>query len=418
MFLSYQYRIYPLRAQLPTLAHYLGELTHLWNHALEERRNAWEKERRRVSCIDQQDRLKTWRAYDHDGLGRVPYSLARDILQRLDVGFQAFFRNAKSGDRRGYPRFRRETTSFTFVPGSDPWSGGPNGTWRLQVPRLGAIPVRRHRAPPRGTVKAVTISREVAAWYATFQYEVPDPAPPFPQLSRTPVGVDLGLTHLAFLSTGESVEAPQFLRRAERKLRREQRHLSRKESGSCRYGRQRDKVARCHARVRRQRKWLAHQLSHDWSERFDLIAFEDLSIQPMMRNRLVSRSISDAGWGLLRRMCEYKQALRSGTYVEVPAQGTTQTCSNCGRVADPPLTLYERWYDCPCGYEANRDLNAARNILERGLHEVRRNTAELTRVDGMPPPARKGRRAYQRRRENATRPASPEWAQSPISGRG
>ncbi len=398
MFLSYEYRLYPLHAQLPVLSQALDELTYLCNHALAERRDAREKEQRRVTYLDQQAGLKAWRAYDAAGFGLVAYNIARDCLQRLDLAFRAFFRRVKIGEKPGHPRFHRETTSFTFVPGHDPWGDGPNGTWRLKLPRVGPVPVRRHRAPPPGTAKSVTIRREGGAWYATLQYQVPDPAPAI-GIPKRPVGVDLGLTHLATLSCGETVEAPRFLRNAQRRLRREQRHLSRKRRGSHRYARQRERLARSHARVRRQRRWLAHQLSHDWAERFDLVAFEDLEVGRMDRSPMLSKSIHDAGWGMLRALTGYKALLRSRRCVKVEAGGTTQTCAQRARTADPPLTLSDRVYRCPCGYEADRDVNAARNILARGLDEVRRNTAELKRVDDTPPLSRKGRRAYQRKRE-------------------
>ncbi len=398
MFLSYQYRLYPLRSHLPVLCKALDELTYLWNHALDERRDAWEKQKRRVTYFDQQARLRCWRAYDTTGLGAVSCDLAQDCLQRLDLAFRAFFRRVKAGVNPGYPRFRRRMASFTFVPRHGAWSDGPNGTCRLKLPQVGPVPVRRHRAPPPGTARSVTIRREGEAWYATLQYQIPNPAPPNGTPER-PVGVDLGLTHLATLSTGETIEAPRFLRSAERRLRRAQRRLSRKQRGSHRYARQRERLARLHARVRRQRGWLAHQLSHDWAERFDLVAFENLDVGRMSRSHPLSKSIYDAGWGMLREMTGYKALLRSRRCVRVEARDTTQTCAQCGRTADPPLTLSDRVYRCPCGYEADRDVNAARNILARGLDEVRRNTAERKRVDGTPPPARQGRRAYQRKRE-------------------
>ncbi len=398
MFLSYRYRVYPLHHQLPILVRHLEELTFLWNHALAERRDAWDKEGHSVTYLDQQRKLKVWRAFDRTGVGTVPYDVSRDLLQRLDLAFQSFFRRVRRGKTPGYPKFRRETRSFTFTPHKDPWCNGPAGTIRLKLPAVGAIPVRRHRPPPQGSAKTVTIRREGASWFATLQYVLPDPPSPTGEPRRF-VGVDLGLTHLATVSTGETVETPRFFRAGERKLCREQRRLARKKKGSHRYQKQRERVARCHRRIRRQRGWFAHQLSKEWAERFDLIAFEDLSVSSMVRNGHLSKSISDAGWGMLQQLCVYKQILRSHRYVEVPARYTSQICSECGHVADPPLALSAKIYRCPCGYEADRDVNAARNILKRGLLEVRRNTAELKRVDGKPPPTRQGRRAYQGKRE-------------------
>lgn len=407
MFLSFRYRIYPLREQAAGVGHILREMTFLWNYALGQRRDAWFHEHRSVSYLEQQVRLKKWRAFDSQGLGTVPYDVARDALQRLDLGYRAAFRRLREGQRKaGFPRFRRETTSFSFIPSPDPFIPGPTRTWRLKLPAIGSVPIRRHRPPPpEGTAKMVTVTREADGWYTTIQYEMPDPAPPPAADPLTPVGIDVGLTHLATLSTGEAIEPPRFYRVSERQLRREQRRLSRRKRGSGRYRQQRERVSRCQARVRHQRYWLAHQLSHDWAEEFDLVCFENTNLAEFAEGNRLAKQMADAGWGLLRRMTAYKETLRSGRYVEVPARGTTQMCSACGRMADPPLMLSDRIYHCQCGHTMDRDLNAARNILAGGLkiveERLRPSRAEVTRVESRPPPSGKGRRAYQRRRADS-----------------
>ncbi|HEV2448827.1 MAG TPA: transposase [Thermoplasmata archaeon] len=407
MFLTYQYRLYPLRSQLPLLEHALSELTLLWNHALSERQDAWRKERRRIAYLEQQSALKRWRNFDSWGLGRLPYNAARDCLQRLDLAYRAAFRRQRQGSRRpGFPRFRRLTQSMTFPPRSPPLVVGRAGTYRLRVPRLGELPVRLHRPPPSGGVpKSVTVSHEAdGAWCASIVYELPEPPRPPDVAPMAAVGVDLGLRPLATLSTGVRVGAPKFLAAAERRIAQAQRRLSRKKRGSHRYERQRLRLARLHAKVRRQRRWFAHQLSHDIAERYDLVAFEDLDSRQFSECNPLAKWLQDAGWGMLRRMARYKLALRSKVILLVPTAGTTQTCSACGRLASPRLSLRDRIYRCPCGYVGDRDLNAARNILDRGLalrfEELRRRTAEETRVESGPPPdPRRGRRAYSRNRE-------------------
>jgi putative transposase len=276
------------------------------------------------------------------------------------------------------------------------------GSWRLKVPKAGAIPIRRHRPPPAGSLRSIVVSWQGNDWYATLQYEVPDPPPPPKNEPTAPLGIDLGLAHVAALSTGETIDAPRFLLQNERRLRRLQRVLSRKRRGSNRWKHQRERVAKCHATTRRQRRHWAHQLTSNWAARHDLIAFEDLDVASFVKGNWLAKGISDAGWGMLRRMTAYKEQMRSGRYVEVPTRGTTQTCSRCGKVADPPLTLKDRVFRCPSGHEEDRDVNAARNVLARGLFQVRRNTTEGRRVDGTPPPTRIGRRAYQGKRENLT----------------
>ncbi|MCI4319561.1 MAG: transposase [Thermoplasmata archaeon] len=392
-----------MAVQVPCLQAHRSELAFLWNHALAERCDAWTNEHRSIHYLDQQRLLTRWRAYDSDGLGRLSVRVAQDCLQRLDLAFRAFFRRVQQGERPGYPRRRREVDSFTFTPHRHPITRSRNGTWRLKVPKVGELPLRLHRQlPPGAKVKTVTVRYEAGAWFSTLSLEIPDPAPPPREPPHAAVGVDLGLTHLATLSTGESVEPPRYFHVGEARLRKEHRRLSRKRRGSHRYLRQRERLARAHARVRRQRQWFAHQLSHDLAERYDLVAFEDLNAAAMMEGNPLAKGLADAGWGRLREMTEYKETLRSGRCLRVPARGTTQECSRCGRCADPPLKLRDTAYRCPCGYQGDRDVNAARNVLARGMNllseELRRSSAEVKRVESRPTRVLGGRKVYQRRR--------------------
>ncbi len=401
MYQPCKYRLYPFPDQEKELDHQFEELRFLWNHALERRQETWRKEKRSISYVDQCRDLARWRAYDTEGIGRVYGHVAQETLARLDDAFKHFFRRVKAGEKPGFPRFKREVTSLCYPDsnGSARIVPGRNGTWRLRLSMMGDIPVEVHRAPPDGPIKTCTVKREGDRWFVILTYEVEDPTPSPLTIAENPVGVDLGLTHLATLSTGDVVEPPQFLRRAEVLLKRQQRKLSRKRKGSHNWHKQRVRVARCHARVRDQRRDFAHKVSTGWAKRHDLIAFEDLSVPSMLGNHHLSMSISDAGWGMLRQMSHYKEARRSGRYVEVPAKGTTQTCARCGRLADPPLTLKDRTYSCPCGLRLDRDLNAAKNILARALASVPGGTGESTPVETGPPPHRKGRRVRSLKQE-------------------
>jgi putative transposase len=404
MLLSYQYRLYPFHNQRLAFEHHRRELTFLWNYALGQRKDAWRTDRRSVSYLDQQRDLTRWRNYDRQGLGQVSIEVTQDCLQRLDLAFRRFFHRVQEGKKPGYPKFRRTVNSFTYnhrlkSPAIVP---GPNRTWRVKFPRVGEIPLRLHRPLPReSSVKRVTIKYDGGAWYATLAVESADPCihpfvPP-----KNPVGVDVGLTHLATLSNGEVFEHPKFLLKAQRQLARQMRRLSGRRKGSHRYLQQHHRVAQCEGRVRRQRRWHAHQLSHDWSDQYDLIAFEDTDFAAFREANPLAKGMVDAGWGMLRELTHYKMSLRSKHCIDVPAKNTTQTCFHCGRLADPPLTLKDRTYRCSCGWVADRDWNAAQNILARGLtllSELRRSTAEVTRTENRPPPRRKGRRSYLRRR--------------------
>ncbi|MFI5419213.1 MAG: RNA-guided endonuclease InsQ/TnpB family protein, partial [Candidatus Lutacidiplasmatales archaeon] len=145
-----------------------------------------------------------------------------------------------------------------------------------------------------------------------------------PTRPEHPVGIDLGVNPVATLSNGERIAPSPLQRESERKLQRAQRTLARRKKGSQRYGRQRRKVARLHARLRRQRRWRSHQLSTEWVRRFDLVAFEDLDASELIEGNRLAKRITEAGWGMLRPLTTYKAAARSQRCVLVPSRGTTQ----------------------------------------------------------------------------------------------
>jgi putative transposase len=400
MYQSCKYRLHPFPNQERELLRQFDELRFLWNYALEQRRDAWRTEKKSRSYVHQCRDLARWRAYDKDGVGRLYGHVARETLARLDDSFKHFFRRVREGGRPGFPRFKREVTSLTYPDsnGSAALVPGRNGTRRLHLAMLGDLPVKVSREPPEGHVKTCTVEREGDRWFAVLTVEIADPAPAAPTAPESPVGIDLGLSHLATLSPGETIEPPKFLRRAEVLLQRRQRKLSRKRKGSHNWHKQRLRLARCHAQVREQRRDFAHKVTTGWAKRHDLIAFEDMDLRGHMEGRFPTAT-ADAGWGLLRQMSEYKEARRSGRYVEVPTKGTSQTCSECGRPADPPLPLNDRTYSCPCGLVMDRDLNAARNVLARALAAIPGGTGESTPVETGPPPHRKGRRVRSKKPE-------------------
>ncbi|MDG7010126.1 MAG: transposase [Nitrososphaerota archaeon] len=160
----------------------------------------------------------------------------------------------------------------------------------------------------------------------------------------SPVGVDLGLLSLIATSDGEEVEHPKFLRRAEKRLKRLQRSLSRRRKGSNNRSRARQRAASRHATVRRQREDFNHKLSADLVRKHDLVAFEDLKVRNMVRNHALAKSIHDAGWSRLVRFAEYKASRAGKLVVRVPPAYSTQECSFCGDRDQIPLSV--RQFEC------------------------------------------------------------------------
>jgi putative transposase len=297
-------------------------------------------------------------------LHAVHSQVLQDVLRRLDKTFKNFFTRVKNSEKAGYPRFKggNRYHSFTY-----PQSGFVLTKKTLLLSKIGEVNLKYHRPlPADGVIKTCTIKRDVDHWYACFTVELPEKPLIPPSDITTAGGVDVGLTHLLALNTGELIENPRWFRTSEKKLAKEQRKLSRKKKGSHSRNKQRVKVARVHRTIRNQRKDFHHQLSRQLVDKYELIVYEDLTITNMVKNHHLVKSISDAGWDQLMRFTQYK-AEEAGSWVEyVNAYGTTQVCSRCGKLV--PKTLAMRMHRCPyCGLVLHRDTNSATEILDRSV---------------------------------------------------
>jgi len=206
----------------------------------------------------------------------------------------------------------------------------------------------------------VTVVKDAAGrYFASFVVQAAaEPLAP----AGTVVGIDLGLTHFAVLSDGRKVASPRFLRRADKKLKRAQQVLSRKQEDSRNREKARVKVARAHARVADARRDFHHQLSTALIRDNQAIAVEDLAVKGLARTRL-ARSVHDAGWSEFTAMLEYKARLYGREFHRIGRfEPTSQVCSACG-IKDGPKPLHVRVWTCAgCGMTHDRDVNAARNI--------------------------------------------------------
>jgi putative transposase len=356
---TYVFRLYPTKAQAILLHGHLSEAARLYNAALQERRDAFRLARKTITYVEQSRQLKDIRAAGD--LGIPSFSVAEDVLKRVDRAFRAFFRRAKARDgRAGYPRFRsgRRYDSLTYRRYG-------NGVRRLGKGLffafgVGDLRFKEHR-PIHGDVKAVTIKRAEGRWFVNFIVEnYPDELLPH---SDNAVGIDVGLAAFATFSDGEAVANPRHFRAGERRLRQAQRRVARRKRGSIRRRKAARSAARVHAVVRRQRADFHHKLSRQVVSRFGLIAVENLNVRGLARTRM-AKSIHDAGWSFFIDKLTYKAASAGRWLVKVDPRGTSQTCP-CG--ARVPKALSERWHHCDtCGLSIGRDHASAINILALG----------------------------------------------------
>jgi putative transposase len=362
---TFKYRLYPTKQQQRLLDQQLEECRWLYNRLLEERKTAWEQRQESVRLYDQHATLPALKA-ERPSLAGVQSQVLQNVAVRIDLAFKAFFRRCKASEAPGYPRFRGkgryDSLTFPQVPVGCHLDAGAK---RLRVRNIGQIKVVLER-PLEGTPKTATIRRSsTGKWYVTFFCERAEPAS-LPATGRE-VGIDVGLTTFAMPSTGrgDAIENPRFFRRDERALAGAQRRLSRVEKGTPEWAVRRRVVARIYERVAWRRGDFAHQHSRRIVNAFDLIAVEDLSVNRMMHNHCLAKSIHDAAWSQFTDLLAHKAAWADRKYVAVNPAYTSQDCSGCGH--RQKLSLSDRIYACPCGgLVLDRDLNAALNILRLG----------------------------------------------------
>lgn len=332
------------------------------NSALAVRKDAWEQEQHSVSRYDTMKMLPKWKA-EHPFLLDAYSQSLQDACTRVDLAFQAFFRRVKAGQKPGYPRFRGKGRYDSFTYPQSGFKLLDNG--RLYLSKIGNVKIKLHR-PIEGTIKTLTIKRDpLGNWYACFSCKV---NPEFLPASPRVVGIDVGLTHFATLSTGEHISNPRFFRKDEKALAKAQRRLSKCKKGTPEYRKNRRVIQHIHQRIANRRKDFAHKLSRRLINEFQIIAFEKLNIQQMQNGnwRSMNKSIDDAAWRQFMDFTGYKAEWTSRLSPRIEPSGTTQACSSCGQIV--PKDLSVRVHDCShCGLVLDRDHNAALNILARGL---------------------------------------------------
>jgi putative transposase len=305
-------------------------------------------------------------------LGEVSAVILQQSVADLNTAYRRFFesrkalREWKAAGRKGpkprevgLPRFksRKDTRQGIRFTANARFKVLPDG--KLRLPKVGDVPVRWSRPLPSPPACVTVIRDSAGRYFASFVVQAGPAALP---AAEPVVGIDLGLTHFAVLSDGRKIASPRFLRRAESKLRRAQRSLSRKQDGSRNRDKARIQVARAHARVADARREFHRQLSTALIRDNQAVAVEDLAVSGLARTRL-AKSVHDAGWPAFTGMLEYKARLYGREFHRIGRfEPTSQVCSACG-VKDGPKPLHIRAWQCQaCGMWLDRDINAAVNV--------------------------------------------------------
>ena len=342
------------------LAKTFGCARFAYNYMLRLRTDAWFERQERVGYHETSALLTALKKTpEHAWLNEVSSVPVQQALRHLQTAFGNFF-----AKRAEYPSFKRKDghQAAEYTTSAFKWDNGV-----LSIAKAGALDVRFSRAVPKAVaVTTVTVSKDAAGRYFVSMLCADQVAEKAKVDAK--VGIDLGLTHFAILSTGEKIASPKAFAANEKKLAKAQRVMAKKRKGGSNRRKARLKVARLHAKIADTRKDFLHKLSTRLVNENQVIAVETLAVSNMQKNHCLSKAIGDAGWSEFLRQLEYKSRWYGRDLIGIDRwYPSSKRCSDCGHTVKS-LPLNVREWTCPeCGTAHDRDINAARNVLAAGL---------------------------------------------------
>ncbi|WP_245761692.1 RNA-guided endonuclease InsQ/TnpB family protein [Saccharopolyspora shandongensis] len=364
--LRYRFRLFPTPGQQSALARAFGCARVVFNDGLRARQEAYAAGMPFPKAGELSKLLITnaKKTPERAWMADVSAVVLQQSLRDLDTAFRNFFDSIsgkRAGRKVGLPRFktRRDRYQSIRFTANARWKVADGG--KLSLPKIGDVRVKWSRSLPSAPSSVTVIKDAAGRYFASFVVDAESAI--LPDVDSA-VGIDLGLKHFVVLSDGRKIACPKFLRHTEKKLKRAQRALSRKETGSRNREKARVKVARAHARVADARREFHHQLSTRLIRENQAIAVEDLAVVGIARTRL-AKSVHDAGWSAFLSMLEYKAVRYGRRMVRIGRfEPASQVCSRCG-VKDGPKPLHVRSWQCQaCGVSLDRDINAAVNVAK------------------------------------------------------
>ena len=366
---SYKFRIYPTLEQEKIFAKFFGCVRKVHNLMLDDRKKNYEE----YKSTGIKNKYPTPAKYKKE----YPYLKEVDslALANAQLNLEKAFKNFLKNKDFGFPKYKCKSNPVqSYTTNNQNTIYIKNGY--IKLPKLKSlVKIKLHREI-KGTIKSVTISKNSLNHYfisILCEEEIEE----LPKVNKN-IGIDLGIKEFATMSDYTKVENLKLIKEYEKRLKREQRKLSRrcrlaknsdkKLSDSKNYQKQKKKVGKIHNKIRNKRKDFINKLSTKIINNHDIICIEDLNIKGMLKNHKLAKSISDVSWSEFRRQLEYKANWYGRIIVKVPTfYPSSKTCSRCGNVKEE-LLLSERTYHCECcGLEIDRDYNASINILKKGL---------------------------------------------------
>lgn len=351
-----QIQILPTKAQIRLIDEQIEEHRNLYNSCLAIKIGAYQFDKTSISAFDLiKSEIPPLKANG----AKSNYSSLQQTLRRLQKTYSAFFKRGF-----GFPRFKNRDRfkSIEFSAYGDGYKVRRN---KLYIFNVGEIKCMHHDFPEK--IKRMTLSRKAGQYYASFTYEEEKTA----KVERTDkaVGIDFGLKTFLATSDGELIDSPKFHKISLREESKVHRRIHRAELGSKERRKHKKSLAKIRRKIANRRKNFNHQVSRQLVNRYDILVVEDMNLNDLLTDiKNVNRTYRDVAFGQFRLFLSYKAESAGKRFIKVDPYNTTQECSCCGRLVYK--TLDDRIHDCPCGHVEDRDINAAKNILRRGLSSL------------------------------------------------
>ena len=365
---AYKYKIKPTVKQQRQLSQMFGCARFIYNWGLDRKVKTYQTEKKNVTYIQLAKELtELKKTEEHKWLNQCANECLQQSLRNLDNAYTQFFKAKK-----GFPKFKSKKNAkdvckfinsvrFDFE------------NWKVKIPKVGWTKLCHNKPFDLSRCKLGTLSvlrDKCGDYWCVIIVETNEQTISKTKIcEETSVGIDLGIKDFAILSDGTKYGNQKFLERNERRLKHLQYRFSKAQKGSNRRNRLKWKIARLHRRIANQRYDFLHKLTTDLLRRYDTICLENLNVEGMLQNHCIAKSISSVAWSEFVRQLTYKAEWNGKNIIFIGRfEPSSKTCSSCGYI-HKDLKLKDREWTCPqCGEHHDRDVNAARNILQFGLH--------------------------------------------------